>query len=108
MITDLEDLEMMDASHIYPPKIKAKEVLISQKDDEFIFPNEIGTAKFSGRDYEFREPTLRREQLVRSEDLSGEIQAESEEPQPTQSTDDARARGVFRSIQGDLICRHHI
>ena len=32
------------------------EVLISQKDDEFIFPNDIGTAKFSGRDYEFREP----------------------------------------------------
>ena len=68
----------------------------------------IGTAKISGRDYEFREPTLRREQLVRSEDLSGEIQGESEESQPTQSTDDSEARGDFRSIQGDLICRYHI
>ena len=106
--TDLEDLEMMDASDIYPPKIKAKEVLISQKDDEFIFTNEIGTAKFSGRDYEFREPTVRREQLVRSEDLSGDIQGESEESQPTQSTDDAEARGDFRSIQGDFIYRHQI
>ena len=35
-----------------------------------------GTAKFSGRDYEFREPTLRREQTVRSEDFSGDLQGE--------------------------------
>ena len=37
-----------------------KEVLIRQKDDEFIFPTADGTAKLSGRDFEFREPTLRR------------------------------------------------
>ena len=64
---DLEDLEKLDASNIYSPRINAKEVLIRQKDDEFIFPTADGTAKLSGRDYEFREPTLRQEPTVRSE-----------------------------------------
>ena len=49
---DLEDLEILDASDIYPRRIKAKEVLISQKDGEFIFPTAGGTAKKTGRDNE--------------------------------------------------------
>ena len=67
----------------YPRRINAKEVLIRQKDDEFIFPTADGTAKLSGRDYEFREPTQKREPTVRSEDLSGDIQSELGESQPT-------------------------
>ena len=47
---------MMDASDIHPQRIKAKEVLISQKDEEFVFPIEDGTAKLSRRDYEFGTP----------------------------------------------------
>ena len=58
-------------------------------------------------DYEFREPTERREQPVASEDLSGEFQGESGESQPTESTDDVEAHADFWSIQGDFICRHH-
>ena len=38
-------MEMMGASDIYLRRIKAKEVLISQKDDEFVFPFACGTAK---------------------------------------------------------------
>ena len=53
LLADLEDLEMMVASDSYPQRIKAKEVLISQKDDEFVFPFADGTAKLSGRDCEF-------------------------------------------------------
>ena len=41
----------LDASEIEPRRINAKEVLISQKGDEFIFPITDGTAKLSGRDY---------------------------------------------------------
>ena len=77
LVADNEEVENIGASDIYPRRIKAKEVLISQKDDEFIFPIADGTAKLSGRDYKFRVPSLRREQLVRSEDLRGEIQGES-------------------------------
>ena len=73
----------------------------------FVFPLADGAAKFSGRDHEFREPTLRREQPVRSEGLSGELQFEPEGSQPTESTDDAEARADFWSIQGAFIHRHH-
>ena len=31
LIADLEDLEKLDGSDVYPPRIKAKEVMISQK-----------------------------------------------------------------------------
>ena len=82
-------------------------MLIRQKGDEFIFPFADGTANVSGRDYEFREPTLSREPTVRSEDLSGEIQGELGESQPAEPTDDAEARADFWSILGDLIHRHH-
>ena len=71
LIADLEDLEKMDVFEIYPRRIKAKEVLISQKGDEFILPVADGTAQVSGRDHDFREPTLRRESTTRSEDFSG-------------------------------------
>ena len=81
--------------------------MIRQKDDEFIFPFADGTAKFSGRDYEFREPTLRREPTVRSEDFSRELHDEPGVSQPTESADDAEARADFWSIQGDFIYRHH-
>ena len=66
-----------------------------------------GTAKLSGRDYDSRVLAQRREQLVRGEDLSGEIQGESRESQPAEPTDDAEARADFWSIKGDFICRHH-
>ena len=66
-----------------------------------------GTAKLSGRDYEFREPTLRREPTVRSEYFSREFQSEPGESPPTETTDDAEARASFWSIQGDFFCRHH-
>ena len=60
-----------------------------------------------GRDYEFREPTLRREPTVRSGDFSRELQGETGESQPTESTDDAETRAKFWSIRGDFINRHH-
>ena len=107
LIADLEDLEKLDASEIYPRRINAKEEDLTQKEDEFIFPVADGTAKLSGRDCEFRAPTLRREPTVTSEDFSRELQGEPGESQPTESTDDAEARADFWSIHGDFIYRHH-
>ena len=77
-------------------------------DVRMLFPVAEGTAKLSRGDHEFREPTPRPEQPVRSEVLSGELQGEPEEPQPTESKDDAEARKDFWCIQGDFIYRHHI
>ena len=86
---------------------RERSILITQMKIEFIFPEADGTAKLSGRDYEVREPTLRREQTVESEDFSRELQGEPEESPTTESTDDAEARADFWSIQGDFIYRHH-
>ena len=97
----------MDASDIDPLRINTKEILIRQKDDESIFPFADGTAKLSGRDYEFRESIRRREPTVRSEDFSRELHDETGESQPTEMTDDGDAHADFRSIQGDFIYRHH-
>ena len=70
LIADIEELENMVGSEIYSRRINAKEVSIPRKGEEFIFPVAHGTAKLSGRDFEFREQT------VRSEDFSGELQGE--------------------------------
>ena len=103
-MADLEDLETwMRQIFIF----KAKEVLIREKDDVFIFPVADGTAKISGRDYEPREPTLRRKPTIRSEDFSGELHGEPGGSQPTEPTDDAEVRADFWSIQGDFNYRHH-
>ena len=61
LIADLEDLVKLDASIIYPLRINAKEALIRQKKMNSYSQIANNTAKLSGREYEFREPTLRRE-----------------------------------------------
>ena len=48
LIADIVELEKMDASEICPRRINAKEVLIRQKGDKFIFPVADGKAKLSG------------------------------------------------------------
>ena len=82
---------------------QCKRSVDATKERIFIFPASDGTAKLSGRDHEFREPTPRRQQTVKSEDLSGELQGE-----PGETKDDDEARKDFWSIQGDFIYRHHI
>ena len=53
------------------------------------------------------ENPLQGEQTARSEDLSGALQGELGESQPTEPKDGAEARVDFWSIQGDFIYRHH-
>ena len=94
MIADLEDLEKFDASEIfYPRRINAEEVLITQKEYEFIFPVADGTRTHS------RAGTNRKERRFQWIKLQGE----PGEFQPTESADDAGARSDFWSIQVDLL-----
>ena len=39
LIADQVELKNLDASAIYPPRINAKEILVTQKGDEFVFSN---------------------------------------------------------------------
>ena len=96
----------MDASEIHPRRLNGKEVLITRKDGEFVFPVADGSAKLS--DYEFQELTLRREHTVKRENLSGESQGDREEFQPEETKDDAETQNDFWSIQGDFIYRHRV
>ena len=99
---------MLDASEIYPRRRNAKEVLITQKDGEFVFPVADASAKLTEKDHEFQEPTLRRESTVRRESLSGKSRGDMEEFQPVESKDDTETRNNFWSIQRDFIYRHHV
>ena len=79
-----------------------------QKMNEFVFPVADGSPKLSGRDYEFQEPTLRRESTVRRENFSRESHGVGEEFPPEETKDDAETRKDFSSIQGDFIYIHLI
>ena len=94
---------------MYPRRLNAKEVLITQKDGNFVFLVADGSAKLSGRDCEFQEPTLRRESTVRRVNLSGESHGDKEEEfRPEEQEDDAEDREGFWSIQGHFIYCHHV
>ena len=45
---------------------------------------------------------------VRSEDLRGEFNGNSDGSQPAETRDDAEASNDFWSIEGDFIYRHHV
>ena len=60
-----------------------------------------GSATLSGTDYEFQEPTLRREHTVRRKNLSEESQCDREEFQREDTKDDAGTQEDVWSIQGD-------
>ena len=68
----------LQTSENYHGRINAKEVLISQKGEEFIFPIADGTAKLSGRDHGARKSTPRRDQPVLSEDFKEDLEGNSE------------------------------
>ena len=109
LIADIEDLGKLDASEIYPRRLNAKPSPDNHENGEFVFPVADGSAKLSGRDYEFQEPTLRRESTVRRERVSAEnLAAKREEFRPEETKDDAGIHKDFWSIQGDFIYRHHI
>ena len=87
LIADLEELEKKAAGQLCTKSPCERSVDLLKRRRIHVLHD--STAKLSGRDYEFREPTPRREQNVGNEDLSGGLHGESEEPQPTEPTDDA-------------------
>ena len=102
LITDIEELGNFGCiRNIYPRRLSAKEVLINTKRQKNLYLlQQMVSAKLSGRDYEFQEPTLRRESTVRRENLSGESQGDGEEFQLEETKDDAEPRKDFWSDSG--------
>ena len=63
LIADLEELETMDASEIYPKRLNAKEVIFP-KQEEFVFPIADGRIKTPGGDQKLRTSILTRPQPI--------------------------------------------
>ena len=111
MTAEIEEVQKLDASEIYPRKLNAKEVLITPKNEEFVFPVADGSAKLSGRDYEFQEPTLRGEFTVERKNLNEESQGDREEFEPEETKDDEGINkdfGAHAKARKEFHCRHHI
>ena len=106
LIADIEELENMEVSEVYLRRINTKEVLTSQKEEEFVFPGQM-KRQICHKETTKSENPLQGGNNLQGEDLSGELQGESEGPQPTESKDDAEARRDFWSVQDDFIHLHH-
>ena len=79
------DVEKMDASEICPRRTHAKEVSTSQREKNSDSQLQMVQQNCQEETANSENPTLRRQRNVRSEDLSGELQGEPGEPQPTES-----------------------
>ena len=90
---------------MYPRRLNAKEVLITQQDGEFVFLVADASAKLTEKDHEFQEPTLRRESTARRESLSGESRGDMEECQLEESNDDAETRHNFGLFKKKIFYR---
>ena len=109
MVADLEELETMDASEIYPKRLSAKEVIFP-KQGEFIFPIADGRIKTPGGDQELRTSTLVRHRPIQGEsnmDFLGESEGSLSQPQDS-FPDAGDSINDFWSMSGSFIYRHHV
>ena len=63
LTAEIEELEKLDASEIYPRRLNAREVLITQKDGEFVYLVADGSAKLSGIPRTHSETGIHREEI---------------------------------------------
>ena len=68
MISDIEELEEMDASEIHARRLNAKEVLTPMKGDKLECPVADGTVKICGEDQDLRTPILIKDRPERGEE----------------------------------------
>ena len=113
MVTDIEEMEEMDASELHARRLSAKEVLTPKRSGNFIFPVADGTVKIFGGGQRLRTSTLTRERQERGEEQEI-LQGKSDElrsPTPHQddsTRDDEEAKNDFWTITGEFIYRHHV
>ena len=113
MVTDIEELEEMDASELHARRLNAKVVLTPQRSGNFIFLVADGTVKILGGEQRLRTSTLTRDFTERGEELEV-LQGNSDEwytpshLQEDSTRDDEEAKNDFWSMLGEFIYRHHV
>ena len=103
LIADLEELEKMDASEIYPRRVNAQEVLISQKRRTIRISKSRWYSKVVRKRLRIQRNHSKAGAYRMEGDSNGDLQGEWEKPQPRQPSDDAEAQKNCWSIQGDFI-----
>ena len=67
LTADVEELDILEASEIYPRRLNTKGVLRTQRKGEIVFPDSRWYSKIVRKGYKFQEPTVEREQTERRE-----------------------------------------
>ena len=110
LVADIEELETMDASEIYPKRLNAKEVIFPKQNGKFIFPAADGRINLSGRDQDLRTSTLTRHRPIQEAsniDFLGESEG-SLSPAHDSFPDAGEAMNDFWSMSGNFVYRHHV
>ena len=76
LVTDVRELEILDASVFYVRRLKTKEVLSPKNGEEFMFPFAEETVKLAGRDQVLRTSTLVQVHLARGEEYNDVLQGQ--------------------------------
>ena len=96
LVADVSELENLDASEIRARRLNAKEVLMSKKGQEFVFPFADGSVKLAGRDQVLRESTFIQDHSTRGQEQNDVLQGESDGSLPSDhQTDDMEAPRQF-------------
>ena len=110
LVSDIEELETMDASEIYSKRLNAKEVIFPKEKGKFIFPIADGRIKPLEGDQDLRTSTSIRQRPIRDESHINFLgESEGSLPPPHDSFPDAgEAINDFWSMSGNFIYRHHV
>ena len=103
-VADIEELENLDSSEIHARRLNAKVILKPKNGETIRLPIADGTVELSGGDQGTRKSIRRRNQLVRSEELSGGLRGNSDVSQRKDET----MNDNCRSIEGNYIYRDDV
>ena len=109
LTADIEEWKKLDASETHPRRLNAKEVLITQKDGNFVFCGRW-FSKIIWKRLRIPRTTLRREYTVRRENHSGESHGDRQVFRPEETKDDEGINNDFgptQNIGNNFIHRHH-
>ena len=111
LVTDIEELETMDASEIHSKRLNAKDVIFPKENGKFVFPVADGRIKILGGDQDLRTSTLVRHRPIQGEsNIDFLEESEGSPPTPPQDSlpDAVEAINDFWSMSGNFIYRHHV
>ena len=107
MVTDIEELEVLNTAEIHAWTLNAKEVLMPENGEEFVLSSQMDQSSWQEEIWYSEHPPFFQDHPARGEEHNDVLQGESDGSQPLdQKADDIEARTDFWSISGDHVYRH--